>query len=173
MNHISIEASRALASYLGIPQEDDPLAWRQSLSQQLEQMLDRQMELIALLDLMDGDSDLEPWLEGDELEGDELDGPLGESDGYPDDEDTHDAEWTNEDGGNVTDEPHDALDEGNDEASLDGLIADCGIGFMGYEAKKAIDIEVRTMLAKVNRKPVQPTPQQITGPDGRIWTMVW
>ncbi|MCC2612650.1 hypothetical protein [Neorhizobium petrolearium] len=56
-------------------------------------------ELIALLDLLDGDCDLEPYL----------------ADTYPADED---REEENEHGGDIQDEPHDAREEGNDEPSL-------------------------------------------------------
>ena len=59
-------------------------------------------DLIAFLDLLDGDENLEPFL----------------ADTYPD---VEDREEENENGGDVQDEPHDALDEGNDEPSL-GLV---------------------------------------------------
>lgn len=85
MNHISIEASRALADHLGIPQEDDPIVWRRSLARQLEDMLDRQLELIALLDLMDGDPDVE---DDDPAGGDVCDEPHDEID-----EDGRDISW--------------------------------------------------------------------------------
>lgn len=56
-------------------------------------------ELIELLDLLDGDCDLEPYL----------------ADTYPADAD---REEENEHGGDIQDEPHDDLYEGNDEPSL-------------------------------------------------------
>lgn len=58
--------------------------------------------LIELLDIIDGDPDLEPYL----------------ADTYPDTEDRE--------GGDVQDEPHDALDEGNDEPDLGWGIPRCG-----------------------------------------------
>lgn len=59
-------------------------------------------ELIALLDLIDGDENLEPYL----------------ADSNPADEDRE--------GGDVQDEPHDPLDEGNDEPDLGWGIPRCG-----------------------------------------------
>lgn len=57
-------------------------------------------ELIGLLDLLDGDENLEPYLAGF------------------DDRHLDDREDENENGGDIQDEPHDARDEGNDEPSL-------------------------------------------------------
>ncbi|WFU09114.1 hypothetical protein QA646_17870 [Rhizobium sp. CB3090] len=59
-------------------------------------------ELIELLDLLDGDSDFEPYL----------------ADANPADEDRE--------GGDVQDERHDALDEGDDEPDLGWGIPRCG-----------------------------------------------
>lgn len=56
-------------------------------------------ELIALLDLIDGDENLEPYL----------------ADTYPN---TEDREEENEHAGDIQDEPHDVADEGNDEPFL-------------------------------------------------------
>ncbi|MBN9335388.1 hypothetical protein [Devosia sp.] len=104
MNHISIEASRALASHLGIPQEDDPLAWKKSISQQLEEMLDRQMELIAILDLMDGDPDNEE--NGDEADQSYPEGWRATSQPFEDAEDDDPSEESDPDHG-IDDVPHD------------------------------------------------------------------
>lgn len=38
--------------------------WRQTLEAQLERLHDSMLSLIAALDTMDGDADLEPWLAG-------------------------------------------------------------------------------------------------------------
>lgn len=71
----------------------------------IEREIDR---LIELLDAIDGDLDLEPslgWPEG---------GPDLVAGDHPCDE----LEEENEHGGDVVDEPHDAEDEGNDDADL-------------------------------------------------------
>jgi hypothetical protein len=102
-----------------------PQHWRDSAERLLEWMLDRQFELIAALDQMEPDPDLEPWLAGygwgadDDREGDPLDHPWGEA--------------VNEDGGDILDENHD--DENMDgEYSLGWSIPNAdtsqGIGYL-------------------------------------------
>ena len=54
------------APTLGLPEGLDHRAWRRSIQQQLDDMFDRQMELLAILDQLDGDPDLEDC--GDEMD---------------------------------------------------------------------------------------------------------
>jgi|GEM_PF-1491475 len=65
-------------------------------------------EMIALLDVLDGDENLEPYLAGF------------------DPRHVDDIEEENEHGGDIQDEPHDALAEGNDEPSLGWSNPRCG-----------------------------------------------
>lgn len=71
----------------------------------IEREIDR---LIGLLDAIDGDLDLEPSLGWPE------DGPDHLAENVTQD----DREQEDEHGGDVQDEPHDAIDEGNDEPDL-------------------------------------------------------
>ena len=78
--------------------------------QRLEAKID---ELIDLLDLIDGDENLEPYL------ADTVGPPhIGGS--------ADDREEENEHGGDIQDVPHDAIDEGNDEPSLGWSNPRCG-----------------------------------------------
>lgn len=72
-------------------------------------------------------------------------------------------EATNEDGGDILDEPHDALDEGNDEGSFD----DVGPwNAMTAEDKSAVAIECARLLGRLP-KPQGPEYQAwFTGPNG-------
>jgi hypothetical protein len=75
-----------------------------------------------------------------------------------------DGEWVNEDGGNITDEPHDAEE---DCCAVDEMSG--SYGGMGYEAKKAIDHQVRQMLARVGAGPKVAPSFMISGPDGTMY----
>jgi hypothetical protein len=75
---------------LGMPAGIDPHQWRQSIETRLNDLLDRAMALITVLDLMEADCDLEDGADdepsigsygGDDRERDDCD-----------DEDSHDAE---------------------------------------------------------------------------------
>ena len=151
---------RAHLAPFGCPFGMDPRAWRQSLEQQLEAMLDRQMEIIAQLDALDGDADFEPdadsepslgapelvgcatpafsfwrvkpyWMSSEEFaarQRDRSSWPIraGDQTNWFHGGGAEEEEDANEDGGNVLDEPHDAIDEGNDEPSIDNDGEACG-----------------------------------------------
>lgn len=86
----------------GCPIGIDPVAWRAAVAARIEQLQDAMATLIAALDLMDVDEDLEPSLAG-------LDGA------------SDDLELTDEDGGDIHDENHDgALDQFEGEDFEDG-----------------------------------------------------
>ena len=79
------------------------------------QNIERGIEvLIALLDMIDGDENLEPYLAGT----------------YPEAED---REEENEHAGDVHDEPHDAMEEGNDEPFLGWSNPRCGTPDFGED----------------------------------------
>ncbi len=83
-----------------------------SLFETRQKIESRIEDLIALLDLIDGDENLEPYLAGT----------------YPD---TEDREEENEHAGDIQDEPHDATDEGDDEPFLGWGNPRVGIGAVG------------------------------------------
>lgn len=97
--HLPFESALALAMAMTDP-HTTLLLRRYAAEQAVE-------DLINFLDDTEGDPDLE--LSGDEREASWPEGNRGFLGGAhnEDDEDTHDAEALNEDGGNITDEPHD------------------------------------------------------------------
>lgn len=107
--HLTRKADAYIARALrpkGCPPGVDPARWRKAVAKRIERHHAAADALIAALDAMDGDADLEPSLAGfdglgDDREGDDADNPAGE--------------LVDEDGGDVQDERHDATDEGNDE----------------------------------------------------------
>lgn len=118
-------------------------------------------DLINFLDDTEGDSDLEPA--GDERD---VSWPEGAIDltasTHEDDEDTHDAEWLDENGGDILDEPHDALDEGNDEPSDDvGPYA-----AMTSKTKAAVAKECADLLGRLPQRHGPEFQAWLTGPDG-------
>lgn len=86
----------------GCPIGVDPVMWRKAIEARIETLQDVIATLIAALDLMDIDEDLEPSLAG-------VSGA------------TDDCELTDEDGGDILDENHDgALDQFEGEDFEDG-----------------------------------------------------
>lgn len=108
---------------IGCPAGIDPRDWREALVNRIDQHAASLTALLAILDQMDGDADLEPWLASPEADmtggywggerteqGSQLHWPEGC---------TTDAEEENEHGGDVLDERHDSIDEGNTDYSCD------------------------------------------------------
>lgn len=73
-----------------------------------------------------------------------------------------DLEATNEDGGDILDEPHDGGDD--DEYSGGGVEPDgpTGHGLMSLDEKRAVDTEVRAMLALLRRRHERRDPDELT-----------
>ena len=76
----------------------DPIEWREAVEARIEQLHDALLSLIATLDILDGDTDLEPWLagavgtDGDREGGDPLD------EGEPNDWDDEDSDADEDNG---------------------------------------------------------------------------
>lgn len=111
---------------IGCPFGVDPRDWRAAVAERAEMHAAILTSLLSVLDLMDGDADMEPWLGAAETqagrgfwgaERTEEGSQLHWSDGG-----STDAEEENEHGGDVLDERHDEQDEGNaDFSSEDDL----------------------------------------------------
>jgi hypothetical protein len=97
----------------GCPVGIDPSDWRKALEQRIDQHAAALSTLIDALDAMDGECDREPWLGSPEL-----------NPGYAASDHwasgiNDDREQEDEHGGDVLDERHDEIDEGNTDYSCD------------------------------------------------------
>lgn len=108
-----------------IPKGIDPQEWRRAIEARLNELLDQSLALITALDMMEVDPDFEPDTDGEPW--------LGWTDrcqcGIPDDREAED-----EHGGDILDEPHDQLDQGDDEPTLgwSNVTGQQGVGLEGW-----------------------------------------
>lgn len=146
----------------GCPVGLAPHVWRQTLEARAQHHADALARLVAALDAMDSDADFEPTLGACEVK-------VGGYDGwqYPAAADQRhwgegllldgEQEVEDEHGGDIQDEPHDFLDEGNgdyciaDEMHGDGMSA---------EAREQVQEECDRLLAQA-RELVPPPPPNV------------
>jgi len=129
-------------SPVGLPSGIDPSEWRSSINRRIEGHLGAVDALIASLDAMTSDPDLEPSEDGEPWLGWVGNGPRAE-------DNDDDREEANEHGGNVTDEPHDYSDEGNSDYCLADEMSQGNE--MSSDQKAAAAAEARRLLAQARK----------------------
>ncbi|WP_375450598.1 hypothetical protein [uncultured Devosia sp.] len=145
----------------------DPREWRQALSERIERQAAVLSALIEALDVMEGDADLEPCLGAPEAQtGRGFWGAERTEEGsqlYWAEGSDADVEEENEHGGDVQDEPHDYMDEGNGDYCLADEMPDRG--GMSDDQKDAALEESERLIAQA--RAMLPPPTILSFPGGR------
>ena len=151
---------------VGCPVGVEPVEWRKALLARIEDQAAVLSALVDALDAMDGDADAEPWLGAPEApngsapwgaERTEQGSQLHWANG-----DSSDVEEENEHGGDVQDEPHDLIDEGNADYSCPD---DLGTPSpMSDDDRDAAWVEAERLVAKARAMLPAPTILQFQRP---------
>jgi hypothetical protein len=135
----------------GCPMGVDPVQWRRAVQARIEQHADALAVLIDALDQMDVDPDYEPTLGSPEAKAGNFEGwqfPHSIDQTHWADGQGGERELEDEHGGDVQDEPHDYVDEGNaDFCAADEMT---GANVMTHDKRDRVHAECDRLLAQAN-----------------------
>lgn len=150
----------------GCPQGVEPAEWRKALVARIDRQAAVLSALIEALDVMEGDADLEPCLGASEAQtgrgfwGAERTDEGGQL--YWAEGSSIDLEEENEHGGDVQDEPHDYMDEGNGDYCLADDMPE--LGGMSDDQKDVAWDEGQRLVAQARAMLPPPTILRFPGP---------